>query len=89
MSSAKFCPGDLIFNEQFNHLNKHVWEHESSLYGGYNGEFQWYTDDRQNSYTRNGVLFVTPTLTYKHLPCRCENDLYRYALDLKKVPPYM
>lgn len=59
-----------------------------SLYGGYNGEFQWYTNDRANSYTKNGKLFIRSTLTYKHLPCRCEADLYRYYLNLWSVPPY-
>ena len=31
--------------------------------GGGNGEFQFYTNNRSNSYVRNGTLFLKPTLT--------------------------
>ncbi|CAM6031422.1 unnamed protein product, partial [Sphagnum compactum] len=71
----------------FDDFDLSVWEHEVSLYGGYNGEFEWYTNDRQNSYTKDGKLYITPTLTYKYLPCQCQDQLYNYALNLWDIAP--
>uniref|UniRef100_A0A336MM97 CSON001919 protein n=1 Tax=Culicoides sonorensis TaxID=179676 RepID=A0A336MM97_CULSO len=82
LASKKFCSGDLIFEENFNKFNKKLWNHEISLYGGYNGEFQWYTNDRANAYTKEGKLFITPTLSYKYLPCKCYKALTSYTLNL-------
>lgn len=86
---ADFCSGDLIFEENFDDFDTDLWKHEVSLYGGYNGEFQWYTNDRKNTHTKHGKLYVTPTLTYKYLPCECPESLYSYTLDLFQVDPFV
>lgn len=86
---SPFCPGDLIFEENFDTFDTDLWQHEVSLYGGYNGEFQWYTNDRANTRSKDGTLFITPTLTYKYLPCNCTESLSSYALDLFKVEPFV
>lgn len=56
----------LIFEDNFDFINFKVWEHEITAGGGGNWEFQYYTNNRTNSYTKNGVLYIKPTLTYDH-----------------------
>ena len=53
----------LIFSDDFNTLDFKTWEHELTLSGGGNWEFQWYVNNRSNSYVRNGVLYLMPTMT--------------------------
>lgn len=36
-----FKPGQLIFEEHFDELDFEKWEHEQTLAGGGNWEFQW------------------------------------------------
>eukprot|EP00486_Rosalina_sp_Unknown_P016167 CAMPEP_0201596728 /NCGR_PEP_ID=MMETSP0190_2-20130828/193357_1 /ASSEMBLY_ACC=CAM_ASM_000263 /TAXON_ID=37353 /ORGANISM="Rosalina sp." /LENGTH=398 /DNA_ID=CAMNT_0048057255 /DNA_START=134 /DNA_END=1330 /DNA_ORIENTATION=+ len=55
--------GSLIFDEEFNELNLSRWQHEITLSGGGNWEFEYYTNNRSNSYVRDGVLYLKPTLT--------------------------
>jgi hypothetical protein len=37
----EFCSNDLIFHEEFDKLDLTTWEHENTLAGGGNWEFQW------------------------------------------------
>ena len=53
----------LIFQDDFNSLNLKTWEHELTLGGGGNWEFEWYVNNRSNSYVKNGVLYIKPTMT--------------------------
>ena len=53
----------LIFQDDFNTLNTRVWKHELTLSGGGNWEFEWYVNNRSNSYVKNSVLYIMPTLT--------------------------
>mmetsp|Transcript_8905 Transcript_8905/g.6668 ORF Transcript_8905/g.6668 Transcript_8905/m.6668 type:complete len:85 (-) Transcript_8905:856-1110(-) len=53
----------LIFEDNFDKLNYKQWQHEQTMGGGGNWEFQWYTNNRTNSYVRDGVLYLQPTLT--------------------------
>lgn len=58
-SSCKTYPC-LIFEDNFDTLNFCVWEHEITAGGNRNSEFQYYTNNRTNSYVRNGTLFIKP-----------------------------
>jgi beta-glucanase (GH16 family) len=58
-----YAPGDLIWQDEFDSLNLNVWHHEVQMNGGGNGEFQVYDKDPENSYVRDGVLYIKPTLT--------------------------
>ncbi|XP_077861477.1 beta-1,3-glucan-binding protein-like [Saccoglossus kowalevskii] len=40
-----------------------AWQHEITAGGGGNWEFQYYTNNRSNSYVRDGILYIRPTLT--------------------------
>lgn len=61
--SEEFCSGDLIFEDNFDELDVQKWEHEQTLAGGGNWEFQWYGNNRSNSYCEDGILHIRPTLT--------------------------
>ena len=64
VSAASYRPGErLLFADEFDELDNEVWEHEITLGGGGNWEFQYYTNNRSNSFVRDGVLFLKPTLT--------------------------
>ena len=53
----------LIFNDDFTTFNFKTWEHELTMSGGGNWEFEWYVNNRTNSYVKEGVLYLMPTLT--------------------------
>uniref|UniRef100_A0A182QPU1 GH16 domain-containing protein n=1 Tax=Anopheles farauti TaxID=69004 RepID=A0A182QPU1_9DIPT len=57
-----YCSWDLIFEDNFNTLDFETWEHENTLSGGGNWEFQWYQNNRSNSYCENGIFYIRPTL---------------------------
>jgi len=54
--------GELIFEDTFDELDFSVWQHERTLSGGGNWEFQVYDNSRTNSYCKNGLLYLMPTL---------------------------
>lgn len=56
------CNG-LIFEENWDDLNMEVWQHEMTMGGGGNWEFEYYNNNRSNSYVRDNTLFIKPTLT--------------------------
>ena len=56
-------PGDLIFHEPFDKLDMDLWEHEITMNGGGNWEFQVYYNNRTNSYVKDSTLFLQPSLT--------------------------
>jgi hypothetical protein len=43
-----YAPGELIFEDEFDTLSTDNWEHEITLAGGGNWEFQAYTHNRSN-----------------------------------------
>ena len=57
----------LIFFDDFTDFNFNVWEHERTLSGGGNWEFEWYVNNRSNSYVKDGVLYMKPTFTQDYI----------------------
>lgn len=57
------CKGQLLFEDNFDSLDQTKWQHEVTLGGGGNWEFQWYLNHRDNSFTKNGNLHIKPRLT--------------------------
>jgi hypothetical protein len=55
--------GELIFEDNFDTLDFDNWQHEITMAGGGNWEFQVYWNNRTNSYVRDSTLFLKPTLT--------------------------
>lgn len=58
----KYC---IVLDEQFNGdtLNTDIWSHEQQTGGWGTGEFEWTTDSANNSFVRDGSLYILPTLT--------------------------
>ncbi|XP_048253252.1 beta-1,3-glucan-binding protein-like isoform X2 [Haliotis rufescens] len=72
-----------IFSDDFSSgtIDSSKWKQEVSAFGGGNWEFQVYTPDKENTYIRNGVLYMKPTLTAD----KFGNDfLYHGVLDVQK-----
>ncbi|XP_039447616.1 beta-1,3-glucan-binding protein-like [Culex pipiens pallens] len=80
-----FCSGQLIFEDNFNRLDRAVWEHENSLGGGGNNEFQWYSGGGRNSYVKDGHFYLRPTLTADEFG---EEFLTSGTIDLNQGPTY-
>ncbi len=53
----------LIFSDDFDFLDLKKWRHDLTMSGGGNWEFQLYHNNRTNSYVKDGVLYIKPTLT--------------------------
>ena len=51
----------LIFSDNFDYFNLTRWKHEITLGGGGNWEFQYYDNNRSNSYVKDGVLYIKPS----------------------------
>ncbi|KAI8819675.1 putative glucan binding protein [Fimicolochytrium jonesii] len=64
----------------FQTLNQNVWKHDITLSGGGNWEFEWYTNNRTNSFVKNGTLFLKPTLTADNIGA--ENVVSGTTMDL-------
>lgn len=62
-ASAIRAAEQLIFDDEFNHLDYSKWQHELTLSGGGNWEFEWYTNNRTNSFVKDGVLYMQPSPT--------------------------
>ena len=52
----------LALEDEFKTFNLSLWKHELTLSGGGNWEFEAYYNNRSNSYVRDGVLYIKPTL---------------------------
>ncbi|XP_048775138.2 beta-1,3-glucan-binding protein-like isoform X2 [Ostrea edulis] len=75
----------LMFEDNFDFLNFETWTHELTASGGGNWEFEYYTNNRSNSYTKDGKLFIKPTLTADHFG---EHYLSSGVLDLWGSEPH-
>jgi beta-glucanase (GH16 family) len=56
----------LIWEDNFDTLDLNRWEHELNRSGGGNGEFEEYRNNRSNSFTRDGVLYIQPNLAFNY-----------------------
>ena len=53
----------LIFNEEFERFDFSTWKHMQTCAATGNKEFQYYINNRTNSFVKDGVLHLKPTLT--------------------------
>nr|AAY85742.1 CCF-like protein [Aporrectodea icterica] len=53
---------EIVWQDEFDTLDDKKWQHEVTASGGGNSEFQLYTQDKANSFVRDGKLFIKPTL---------------------------
>jgi beta-glucanase (GH16 family) len=69
----------VVFYDDFEEFDLSIWQHEITASGEGNGEFEYYTNNRINSYVRDSVLFLKPTLTADSIG---EQALISGTLDL-------
>lgn len=62
VGSEKYC---LLFEDNFDkgEIDKSIWSHELQTGGWGTGSFDWTTDSLNNSYVKDGKLYIVPTLT--------------------------
>ncbi len=51
----------LVLDDDFKTFDFKTWKHEITLAGGGNWEFEYYSNNRSNSYVENGILYIKPT----------------------------
>ncbi|KAK7498942.1 hypothetical protein BaRGS_00009751 [Batillaria attramentaria] len=78
--------GVVIFRDDFNGgtLDRGHWDYEISMYGGMNWEFQVYVPETRNVFTRDGSLYIKPTLTTDD-PRFDESSLYNGVMDVAQI----
>ena len=97
---GNICSGQLIFEDNFDSFDLSKWQHEETLAGGGNWEFQWYVNSRDSSFAKNGNLHIKPRLTsdyhgeayltsaYVVIPANvCTNSEF-YGCDRQGSPDY-
>ncbi|KAF9925062.1 hypothetical protein FBU30_005111 [Linnemannia zychae] len=60
----------LIFSDEFNKLDNSIWRHDITLTGGGNYEVQAYLNNRTNTFVRDGIFYIRPTLTEYRIGAR-------------------
>ena len=70
----------LTLEDEFDTFNLSLWKHEITLSGGGNWEFQAYLNNRSNSYVRDGILYIKPTLLEDQIGF--ENVRHGYTLNV-------
>ncbi|KAG0367746.1 concanavalin A-like lectin/glucanase domain-containing protein [Gamsiella multidivaricata] len=53
----------LLFVDEFDKLDNSVWRHDLTLTGGGNFEVQAYINNRTNTFVKDGIFYIRPTLT--------------------------
>ncbi|KAH7318592.1 putative secreted glucosidase [Stachybotrys elegans] len=72
----------LIYEDNFETLDRAVWSHEVQLDGFGSGAFDWTTTDEANSYVDAEGLHIVPTLTNETTPITNDDLFANYTLDL-------
>jgi hypothetical protein len=75
-----FISEHLVWSDEFDRLDESKWQHFVTGWRGGNGEFQYYRNNRTNSYVKDGVLYIKPTLTSDQYG---EDFLYKGKLNLR------
>ena len=70
----------LTLEDEFDTFNLSLWKHEITLSGGGNWEFQAYLNNRSNSFVRDGILYIKPTLMEDQIGY--ENVRHGYTLNV-------
>lgn len=67
MAPKEICSGQLIFEDNFQKLDLNKWRFDRTMWGGGNGEFQWYDAHPENAYIEDEALWIRPTFTCDYL----------------------
>ncbi|KAM3502870.1 hypothetical protein MY11210_008925 [Beauveria gryllotalpidicola] len=72
----------LVYEDNFQTLDKSVWSHEVQLDGFGNHAFDWTTTDARNSYVDGDGLHIVPTLTTETTSITAAQMYANYTLSL-------
>jgi len=75
----------VIFRDDFNSFDRNSWNTEVSMYGGMNWEFQVYTNDQKNVFTKNGMLYLQPTFTVDDPRFSAPGFLHNGQMDMSTL----
>ncbi|XP_075970504.1 beta-1,3-glucan-binding protein-like [Anticarsia gemmatalis] len=81
---GQVCSGAMIFQDEFDNFDFGKWKHENTLGGGGNWEFQYYNNNRTNSFVQNGRLYIRPSMTADQFG---EDFLYHGTLNIQGGDP--
>ena len=70
----------LVFSDEFDKFDLKKWKHDLTMSGGGNWEFQLYHNNRTNSFVKDGVLHIVPTLTEDRIGA--DNLKQNYRMDM-------
>ena len=71
-ASSRPNEGTLLFDEDFQSLSH--WDHQVTAWVGKN-EFQYFSASAQNSYIKDSILHIKPTLTVRFISPCCHEHL--------------
>mmetsp|Transcript_6686 Transcript_6686/g.15915 ORF Transcript_6686/g.15915 Transcript_6686/m.15915 type:complete len:325 (+) Transcript_6686:68-1042(+) len=78
----------VIFSDDFsNGLDFSVWKHEITAGGGGNWEFEYYTNNRSNSFVSNGTFNIKPTLLADRLGADAVDGTVPTTMELWGTQP--
>ena len=77
----------LVLEDNFTDFNLSLWKHEINLGGGGNYEFQYYTNNRTNSYVEDGVLHFQPTLLADQIGEGAVRGDFHYVMNVWGAQP--
>jgi hypothetical protein len=69
----------LVWSDEFDKFNFKNWQHEITAGGGGNWEFEYYFNNRTNSFVQDGFLHLQPSMTSDLIG---EANMMSYDLDL-------
>ncbi|KAG0048552.1 hypothetical protein BGZ83_006515 [Gryganskiella cystojenkinii] len=64
----------LLFSDEFDRLDNSVWKHDLTMTGGGNFEVQVYMNNRTNTFVRDGIFYIRPTLTENRIGLQAMRD---------------
>lgn len=67
VESERVKRGNLVWSERFDEFDTNVWNHLVTAWRGGNDEFQYYRNNRKNSFVKDGVLHIRPTFVADEL----------------------
>ncbi|XP_046556122.1 beta-1,3-glucan-binding protein 2-like [Haliotis rubra] len=83
LSPRLYRRGTTVLLDEFHHhyVDSKNWKHEVTCRGTGGGQFQMFTPEPANSYTKNGLLYIKPTFTVDKFG---ESFLHNGVLDVRK-----
>lgn len=72
----------MVLDEQWNSIDKSIWNHEIQRGGFGSGTFEWTTDDPKNAYTDSEGLHIVPTLTTETTSITKDQLIDNFVLNL-------